>query len=78
MANLWGQTIPTAPFYGNYLGSYLAVNANIATYYFNPTIAYKINNDLSVGLGVSYVYATVDMTKSIPLGLIVHSHIFRC
>ncbi|MGD0038164.1 MAG: outer membrane protein transport protein [Bacteroidota bacterium] len=68
--NLWGQTIATAPFYGNYLGSYLAVNSNIASYYFNPTIAYKINDNLSVGLGVSYVYATVDMTKSIPLGLI--------
>ncbi len=74
--NLWGQTIATAPFYGNYLGSYLSVNSNIATYYFNPTIAYKINNDLSVGLGVSYVYATVDMTKSIPLGLIGPSAYF--
>jgi len=68
--DLWGQTLTVAPYYGNYLGSYLSVNANIATYYFNPTIAYKINDDLSVGLGVSYVYATVDMTKSIPLGLI--------
>jgi long-chain fatty acid transport protein len=68
--NLWGQSLAIAPLYGNYIGSYLSVNANIATYYFNPTIAYKINDDLSVGLGVSYVYATVDMTKSIPLGLI--------
>ena len=68
--DLWGQTLTVAPYYGNYLGSYLSVNANIATYYFNPTIAYKINDDLSIGLGVSYVYATVDMTKSIPLGFI--------
>jgi long-chain fatty acid transport protein len=68
--NLWGKTIATAPYYGNYLGSYLSVNTSIATYYFNPTIAYKINDDLSVGLGVSYVYATVDMTRSIPLGLV--------
>jgi long-chain fatty acid transport protein len=75
--NLWGKTIPTAPFYGNYLGSYLAINSSIATYYFNPTIAYKINNDLSIGLGVSYVYATVDMTKSIPLGLVAPPAYFQ-
>jgi long-chain fatty acid transport protein len=68
--NLWGQSLAASPFAGNYLGSYLSVNASVATYYFNPTIAYKINDDLSVGLGISYVYATVDMTKSIPLGFI--------
>ena len=68
--NLWGQSLAASPFAGNYIGSYSSVNASIATYYFNPTIAYKINDNLSVGLGVSYVYATVDMTKSIPLGFI--------
>ena len=64
----WGQLIPQLG--GMYAGSFLSVNANIATYYFNPTIAYKINDNLSVGLGVSYVYATVDMTKTIPWGLL--------
>jgi long-chain fatty acid transport protein len=68
--NLWGQSLAASAFAGNYLGSFLSVNASVATYYFNPTIAYKINDDLSVGLGISYVYATVDLTRSIPLGLI--------
>ncbi|MGD1044360.1 MAG: outer membrane protein transport protein [Bacteroidota bacterium] len=68
--DLWGKTSIFSPFAGIYLGSYLSINASIATYYFNPTIAYKINDDLSVGLGVSYVYATVDMTRSIPLVMI--------
>ncbi len=59
---------------GPYIGSYLSVNANIATYYFNPTVAYKISDNLSIGVGVSYVYGTVDMTKNIPWKLLGFPH----
>ncbi|MFZ1978503.1 MAG: outer membrane protein transport protein, partial [Bacteroidota bacterium] len=58
----WGQLVNG----GIYAGSFLAVNSSIATYYFNPTISYKINDNLAIGVGVSYVYGTVDMTKTIP------------
>jgi long-chain fatty acid transport protein len=57
----WGQALN-----GIYVGSASSVNASIATYYFNPTIAYKINDQLSVGLGVSYVYGTVSMSQTNP------------
>jgi long-chain fatty acid transport protein len=64
----WGQmvTIPGSPYSNLYVGGASSVNASIATYYFNPTIAYKINDQLSVGLGVSYVYATVSMSQTNP------------
>ncbi len=39
----WGRAYMN-PFGANYLGSSLAINSSIATYYFNPTIAYKIND----------------------------------
>jgi long-chain fatty acid transport protein len=57
----WGQALN-----GIYVGGASSVNASVATYYFNPTIAYKINDQLSVGLGVSYVYGTVSMSQINP------------
>ncbi|MCX6120588.1 MAG: outer membrane protein transport protein [Ignavibacteriales bacterium] len=61
--NLWGPALN-----GAYLGSMKSVKADIATWYFNPSFALKINDQLSVGWGVSYVYATVTLTKN-PLGI---------
>ena len=65
----WGQmiTIPGSPYSNLYLGSASSVNASVATYYFNPTIAYKFNDQLSVGLGVSYVYGSVSMSQTNPV-----------
>jgi long-chain fatty acid transport protein len=60
----WGQTIPQAG--GLYMGGYNSVNASIVTWYINPTIAYKVNNQLSVGLGISYVTGSVAMSRVIP------------
>jgi long-chain fatty acid transport protein len=61
--NQWGKysSLPV------YLGSMKSVKADIQTWYFNPSFAVKINDQLSVGWGVSYVYASVTMTKN-PLG----------
>jgi long-chain fatty acid transport protein len=46
-------------------GDRSAVNTQIQTLYFNPSIAYKINDQLSVGFGVSYIYGSVDLSKNL-------------
>jgi long-chain fatty acid transport protein len=45
-------------------GKYYALNTQIETFYFNPSIAYKITDQLSVGIGVSYIYGTVDLSRN--------------
>jgi long-chain fatty acid transport protein len=60
----WGPTL--ANLGGVFAGSYSSVDASIQTFYFNPSVAYKINDELSVGLGISYVYGSVSMSKTIP------------
>lgn len=60
----WGQTIPQAG--GLYMGGYNSVNAEVVTWYINPSIAYKMNDQLSIGVGISYVAGSVSMSKVIP------------
>lgn len=38
---------------------YIAYRDDMKTFFFNPTIAYKVSENLSVGVGVSYVYSTL-------------------
>ncbi|MGB2868483.1 MAG: outer membrane protein transport protein [Bacteroidota bacterium] len=49
----------------NWVGRYLAVKADIVTFFINPTVAYKISDQLSVGVGVSYVYSSVSLSYNI-------------
>ncbi|MBU2471937.1 MAG: outer membrane protein transport protein, partial [Bacteroidetes bacterium] len=46
----------------NWVGRELAVKTDLKTYFINPTAAYKINDQLSLGLGFSYVIASVEMS----------------
>jgi long-chain fatty acid transport protein len=62
--NQWGKASNLG---GAYLGSMKSVKADIQTWYFNPSFAYKINDQFSIGWGVSYVYSSVTLTKN-PLG----------
>jgi long-chain fatty acid transport protein len=50
----------------NWPGRYLAIKADIQTFFFNPSVGYKINNQLSVGIGVSYVYSSISLSQAIP------------
>jgi long-chain fatty acid transport protein len=50
-------------------GRYLAVETELQTFYINPTVAYKVNEQLSVGAGVSYVYGSVMLTRKVNIGL---------
>jgi long-chain fatty acid transport protein len=45
-------------------GKYEALNSQLATFYINPTIAYKISDKFSIGIGVSYIYGTLDMSRN--------------
>ena len=38
---------------------YIAYSDDMATFFFNPTLAYKVNENFSVGFGVSYIYSTL-------------------
>lgn len=58
--DLWGQAAD-----GIYYGSQSSVKADVQTWYINPSIGYKINDQLSIGLGVSYVYGSVKLIRKI-------------
>jgi len=38
---------------------YLNINDDMITLFFNPTVSYKVTDELSVGFGVSYVYSSL-------------------
>ncbi|UCE22611.1 MAG: outer membrane protein transport protein [Candidatus Aminicenantes bacterium] len=56
---------------------YISTRANMQTLIFNPTLAYKFNDNLSVGVGVSYIHSSLeldltyllDLTAIPPLGI---------
>lgn len=48
-------------------GRYLAVDTEIRTFFFQPTIAYKFNDQFSIGVGVNIAYGDVKISKSLPL-----------
>jgi long-chain fatty acid transport protein len=60
----WGATLTSLG--GIYAGSASSVKASVQTWYFNPSVGYKINDEISVGVGISYVYGSVNMTSTIP------------
>ncbi len=49
----------------NWVGRYHAVESELKTLNINPNLAYKINDMLSVGLGVSFQYADVKLERKI-------------
>lgn len=49
-----------------WVGRAIAVKTDLQTFYINPTVAYKINDQFAVGLGVSYVLGNVTIDRKIP------------
>jgi len=39
---------------------YLAIRDDMKTFFFNPTLAFKVNENFSLGFGVSYIYSTLE------------------
>ncbi len=51
----------------NWIGRYAATFAEIKTTFVNPVVAYRFNDYLSLGLGVSYIQSSVTMKNAIDL-----------
>jgi long-chain fatty acid transport protein len=47
----------------DWAGQQLAVKTDLQTFYINPTVAYQINDKLSVGVGLSVVLGTVTLKQ---------------
>ena len=54
----WGRT---------WIGRYSATYSELKSIFVTPTVAYKFNDRISVGFGVSYVDSSVDLQSAIPL-----------
>ncbi len=50
----------------DWVGRYLAVQTDLQALYINPTVAYKINDKVSVGVGFSYIMGDVELTQRVP------------
>lgn len=48
-------------------GRALGIKSTLRTFFFNPTVAYKIGDNIGIGAGFNYVYATVNLTQALPL-----------
>jgi len=53
----------------DWVGRYHAVKSELYTYNFNPTLAFKINEHATIGVGVSALYADGELSNSIDGGL---------
>ena len=48
-----------------WVGRYHAIRSDLKTININPTIGYKVNDKLSLGFGVSAMYADVELTQAV-------------
>lgn len=53
---------------GNWVGRYQALKSELKSININPTIAYKVNDQLSLGAGVSAQYIDVELSRAIDFG----------
>lgn len=54
----------------DWVGRYQAVDSELTTYNINPSIAYKVNDVVSIGFGVSAQYAEADLSSAVDFGSI--------
>ncbi len=58
----------------DWVGRYYAVNSELTTININPTLAAKLTDNLSVGVGVNLQYAEAELSNAIDFGLIGFSN----
>ncbi len=51
----------------NWVGRFLTVKVDLKSFYFTPTIAYRITDELSIGAGFSYVTGSVLLQKKVAI-----------
>jgi long-chain fatty acid transport protein len=54
----------------DWVGRYQAVESNVITVNINPSIAYKVNDNLSIGVGVSAQYIDATLSSMVDGGLV--------
>lgn len=54
----------------NWIGRYHAVESDVKSVNFNPSISYKVDEQLSLGFGISAMYVDVILTSAIDFGSI--------
>ncbi|BCA79321.1 outer membrane protein transport protein [Desulfuromonas sp. AOP6] len=57
----------------DWVGRYHAVESDVMTININPTVAYRVNENLSLGAGVSAQYIDVTLSQMIDLGKIAYA-----
>lgn len=57
----------TVSFPDNWAGRNYAEDTHLRTYNFTPTIAYELNNWISIGFGVQFQYATAGFVSGLPV-----------
>lgn len=55
-------------------GNYFAVKSELQTVFINPSVSYKVNDQLSIAIGVSYVSADVKIPFAAPTDRYLDSH----
>ena len=51
----------------DWVGRYLAVDTEIRTFFFNPVLAYKVTDNLSLSAGVTFAYGDVKIIRFTPI-----------
>ncbi|MFW2438398.1 MAG: OmpP1/FadL family transporter [Arenicellales bacterium] len=54
----------------DWVGRYHAIKSELLTYNFNPTLAFKVSDHATIGLGVSALYADGELTQATDIGLL--------
>ncbi len=54
----------------NWMGKYQALKSEIKTVNVNPSLAYRLNDKVSLGLGLNYQKLNAEMTNIVPAGLV--------
>ncbi|MGB2957352.1 MAG: outer membrane protein transport protein [Bacteroidota bacterium] len=49
----------------DWTGRYAAVKTDLQTFFINPSAAYKISDQFSLGIGVSYVFSNVKLSRKV-------------
>jgi long-chain fatty acid transport protein len=51
----------------DWVGKFITVKIDLQSFFFTPTIAYRFNDQLSVGVGVNYVTGSVTLSRAVPV-----------
>ncbi len=63
---------------GGWVGRYQAIKSELKTININPSIAFKVGNQLSLGFGVSAMRASAELTNAVDFGTICAASLAGC